>query len=229
MKAKASARGFSLIELLIAVTVALIVLGSALALMMSIMQANGQNITSTRLTQELRALTEIVARDVRRARYNQSAMNFVGEARDDDNGDGVVDINDWVPTNAYANVAISLGASAASDSNTATVDGQCIQYSYESAPGGAFRTISRQVIDGVGAIVLATNGAASPACDANGVRLSSPQVNVRLLAFNYNNAVSASAPKPEDWVRITVEANMTNDPGVIRRFSESVRFKNQRL
>jgi len=60
--------GFTLIELLISVAIALIVTGSAIALMVSIMQANGQNIASTRLTQELRAGAEVVARDIKRAR-----------------------------------------------------------------------------------------------------------------------------------------------------------------
>lgn len=229
MKTRRLVQGFSLIELMVAITIALIVLGSALALMMSIMQANAQNVTSTRLTQELRALTEIVARDVRRARYNQSSMNFIGEAKDDDNGDGVVDASDWSPTNPYVAVTISTGVSAASDVNANTVDGQCIQYSYESAPGGAFRTISVQQINGVGAVVMSTNNTASPACGDSGVRLSSPEVNIRMLAFNYSSAVSAANSKPEDWVRVTLEANMVSTPGVVRRFSESVRFKNQRL
>ena len=42
--------GFTLIELMISVAIALIVTGSATALMVSIMQANGRNIASTRRT-----------------------------------------------------------------------------------------------------------------------------------------------------------------------------------
>lgn len=93
--------GFTLIELMIAMSIGLIVIGSAIALMVSVMRANSENMQSTRLTQELRALTDIVARELRRARYNENTINFVGEARDDDNGDGDVDSDDWQPSNPF--------------------------------------------------------------------------------------------------------------------------------
>lgn len=221
--------GFTLVELMVAAAVALIVVASATTLMVSVMQSNAQNVASTRLTQELRALTEIIARDLRRARYNQSSMNFVGEAKDDDNGDGVVNASDWSPVNPYEAVSVSTGTAAAGDGDNDTVDGQCIRYAYEGAAGGAYRTVSRQVVNGVGAVVIAANAAASPACTANGTQLSSPQVNVRVLAFNYDNAVTSASPYPDDWVRVTVEGNLVSDPAVVRRFSELVRLKNQNL
>ena len=54
MNARAT-RGFTLIELMISLVLALLVIGSATALMVSTMRANGANMTSGRLNQELRA------------------------------------------------------------------------------------------------------------------------------------------------------------------------------
>lgn len=53
--------------------VGLVVVGSVVAFIASSIQANSENIRSIRLNQELRALTEVVAREVRRARYVQAA------------------------------------------------------------------------------------------------------------------------------------------------------------
>lgn len=148
--------GFTLIELLISVAIALIVTGSAIALMVSIMQANGQNIASTRLTQELRAVSEIVARDIKRARYMEDAIGFVGERNDDDNGDGVVDNKDYIPTNPYDAVVVDVDATANDADATTDVDGTCIHYSYEGAENGAFRAMLRATdANGIGAVYIA--------------------------------------------------------------------------
>ena len=62
------ARGFSLIELMVAMVVGLIVVGAVLALVVSIMKSNRQTLQSTRLNQEMRATLAVIANDLRRAR-----------------------------------------------------------------------------------------------------------------------------------------------------------------
>jgi len=62
-----SARGFSLIELMISVTIGLIVAAGAVKLIVAIDQANSETIQSTRLTQELRSLAAVIAADIKRA------------------------------------------------------------------------------------------------------------------------------------------------------------------
>jgi len=62
------ARGFSLIELMVALVVGLIVVGAVLALVVSIMKSNRQTLQSTRLNQEMRATLAVIANDLRRAR-----------------------------------------------------------------------------------------------------------------------------------------------------------------
>src|SRR5688572_17999244 len=68
MKHQRSARGFSLIELMVGLVVGLIVIGAVLALIMSIIRSNNQTILATRLTQEMRATMAVIAADIRRAR-----------------------------------------------------------------------------------------------------------------------------------------------------------------
>lgn len=208
--------GFTLIELLISVAIALIVTGSAIALMVSIMQANGQNIASTRLTQELRAVAEVVARDVKRARYMEDAISFVGERNDDDNGDGVVDALDYIPVNPYD--AVTVDADPAADDGVGdTIDGTCIQYAYEGADGGPFRSIYQAAVGGIGSVRVA-RGNAVVGCN-NGVALTSREVNISGLIFNYNPT--------NDWLRITVSGSLVSEPLLVRQVSTSVRLRSQ--
>lgn len=211
--------GFTLIELLISVAIALIVTGSAIALMVSIMQANGQNIASTRLTQELRAVAEVIARDVKRARFMEDAIGFVGERNDDDNGDGVVDALDYVPVNPYDALIVDADAAADDLDPLTNIDGTCIHYSYEGAETAPFRAIHRRAdAAGIGAVFIARRIGGDPGCVPQ-VRLSSAEVNISMLAFNFNTT--------DDWLRITVAGNLVRDPAVTRQVSTSIRLRSQ--
>ncbi len=217
-------RGFTLIELMISMAIGLVVIGSAIALMVSVMSANAENLRSTRLTQELRALTEIVARELRRSRYMEDTITFVGEARDDDNGDGVVNTNDWQPTNPFENFTV-VGSLGNDDADLQTTDGECVQYAYDQAENGAFRTIARTVNAGVGAISLGRNAAASPGCARVDVQLSSPELDITRFSINYRGSNIVAGRTDTDWARITIEGRLTNGPVVTRRVTETVRIR----
>lgn len=62
------ARGFSLVELMVAMVLGLIVSGAVIALVVAIIKSNRQTLQATRLTQELRATLSVIANDMRRAR-----------------------------------------------------------------------------------------------------------------------------------------------------------------
>lgn len=70
-------RGFSLIEMMIALAAGLIVSGAAIAFLLSSMKSNGEYVQSTRLTQELRNTLDLVTRDLSRAGYNDNSLLFV--------------------------------------------------------------------------------------------------------------------------------------------------------
>ena len=62
-----SQQGVTLVELMIGLTLGLIVTGAAISLVASISQSNSETIRATRLTQELRSLSDIVTLEARRA------------------------------------------------------------------------------------------------------------------------------------------------------------------
>ena len=70
-------RGFSLIELMVAMVAGLVVTGAVLAFTLSSMKSNSEYVLSTRLTQELRNSMDLITRDLRRAGYDQSALGNV--------------------------------------------------------------------------------------------------------------------------------------------------------
>lgn len=60
-------RGFTLIELMVALVLGLVVVGGVMGVFMSTYQSNAQNIKSVRLNEEMRAVMSMMTRDIRRA------------------------------------------------------------------------------------------------------------------------------------------------------------------
>ena len=77
------AGGFTLVELMIAMVLGLIVIGAVLALSLSMIRANSDTISATRLTQELRATSASIASELNRAGssgnpFDVTASNALG-------------------------------------------------------------------------------------------------------------------------------------------------------
>lgn len=73
-----SLRGFTLVELMIAMAVSLIVALAAVGFVVSLIKANSENLKVTRLTQELRSLSEVMGREIRRARNVSDPIGLIG-------------------------------------------------------------------------------------------------------------------------------------------------------
>jgi Tfp pilus assembly protein PilW len=73
-------KGFSLVEMMIAITGGVIVVGSVVVFAMASMKSNGDYVMSTRLTQELRNSLDLATRDLRRAGYDDDSLKFLGNA-----------------------------------------------------------------------------------------------------------------------------------------------------
>lgn len=69
------AGGFTLIELMIAMVLGLIVIGAVMALSLSMIRANSDTISATRLTQELRATTATITSELQRAGSTDNPFN----------------------------------------------------------------------------------------------------------------------------------------------------------
>jgi len=78
-------RGFTLIELMVALVLGLVVIGGVMGVFMSTYQANAQNIKAVRLNEEMRAVMSMITRDVRRAGgrnfdWNTTSVNWYTSA-----------------------------------------------------------------------------------------------------------------------------------------------------
>lgn len=71
------ARGFSLVELMVAMAAGLIVLGAAVIFAVTSMRSYSENILSAKLTQELRSSMNLVVRELRRAGYDSTSVSRV--------------------------------------------------------------------------------------------------------------------------------------------------------
>lgn len=69
--------GFTLVEMMVALVVGLIIVLAATAFVVSVAKANSENIQVTRLTQELRAVSEVMGRELRRARYVADPVGLI--------------------------------------------------------------------------------------------------------------------------------------------------------
>lgn len=131
-------RGFNLIELMVALVLGLIVSGAVIAFIAAVLRANSETILSTRLTQELRSVNEVISREVRRARYVEDSIALL-------NAPNPYQIqifdNQECITFGYEAVPAAAGTPAVSE----------------------YRAIRRQVVGGVGQIAI-SNGTVPQNC-----------------------------------------------------------------
>ena len=71
-------QGFSLVELMVGMVAGLILIGSVLAFVMANIQNNSLVVRDLRVTQESRALTDIMVRDLRRNGFVGNSIRMVG-------------------------------------------------------------------------------------------------------------------------------------------------------
>jgi type II secretory pathway component PulJ len=106
--------------LMIALVAGLIVSGAVLAFTMSSLNSNTEYVASTRLTQELRSTIDYISRELRRAGYDESAIEFYSQ-----------------PANASP---IKTSAFSALQVDSPSTNDGCVVYAYDrkdpSSPGG---------------------------------------------------------------------------------------------
>lgn len=193
-------RGFSLIELMIAMVAGLLVSGAAIALIVAVIKSNAETIRATRLTQELRTTAEVIARDLRRARSVTDPIANVG----------------------IASASMVKACNAISPASTdATPSGTCITYAYDCSSGtvGTFRAVSLAA----NKVRIATSNSATPACPTAGTgnQLSSDIVSITGLTF--------TALADDDYT-IQVQGKFLNDPNnTVRKITQEVRVRSAQV
>lgn len=124
--------GFTLVEMMVALVLALLVSAAVLAFIVSLVRSNSETVLSTRLNQELRATMAVVANELRRARAVEDPISSVGQSGAIDyNNDGVVNATDT----DYPQLLLEKAGAAV------TADADCIRYVYFDGSAVTYRAI----------------------------------------------------------------------------------------
>ena len=185
---------------MISVTIGLIVAAGAVKLIVAIDQANSETIQSTRLTQEVRGLANLIAADLKRVQRLSDPIAEVGQGTNANCLSAASQVTPAQP--CYTFSTDPAGATAT----------QCVTYGYTGTTGTAitsssvynYRSVRRAVAaNGVGSVVLdqlaidpSTTGTALPSTASGGAAvtcpitgsttytLSSSEVDVTSLCFS---------------------------------------------
>jgi len=193
----AAARGFSLVEMLVGMAAGVILIGSVIGLVVANLQNNAATVKGMRLTQESRAIVEIITRELRRARYNGNAMSQIG-----------------------------TGVSPTTFSTMTLASSSCLKYAYDAdddgaADSGEFRMFSRSTVSGRGVLRygrFATAAAlAGASCTTGGSAISSDDIDLTTLTFTVTTARIDFSVALSATVDGTITSTRTTAATVMRR------------
>ena len=228
-------RGFSLVEMMVALVAGLIVVGSVLAFTVAMTESTGKNIQTTRLDQELRTAMSLITREVRRAGYYRKNYTTIAS-------------NSYVQS--YAGVCLANGlatcTTASSTATTTTSASGCMVMAYDrfgvndgaTTPGATeYKAFRRRDVNGVGVVEvnLVDNPPSCSGTGSNWIQLTNPQtVNISSVVFSYvptqvvagvNSTTGANINVTVRTITIALTGNILSDATVQRTFTESVRVR----
>ena len=217
-------KGFSLVESMVGITLGLFVVTGALVLMSTMTTNNRDLMMETRLIQDLRTTSDLVARDIRRAGYWASAASgvYVPPAP----GSPVVAAS--LPQNPHQNIK----PANCNDTTTA----------YVSSPeSGDTRTAMCYYIDsGIYGFELDTSEKVLYAFVAGNRQALSDKNSVEITQFNLiasplvitlpGNCAAVSVPNPPQVVvrefEVELRGHPPSDPTLVRGVRTKVRIRN---
>lgn len=222
--------GVTLIELMIGLAVGLIVIAGGLFLLSTLTQDNRRLLVETRLNQDLRAASDLIARDLRRAGYWAGAASGVY----------VPGVGGAQPSNAYSNFIpgpcsdTTLQAAAVPTPSAASTS---ICYYIEQGTPDNLRSDSElfgfALVNGVlNAFVAGTT--ALPLTDPESLVIDSFQITPRSANFDMTSSCigAASGTGPQVVVRrfdIQLRGYAPSDPTLIRGLTTTVRVRNDAI
>jgi prepilin-type N-terminal cleavage/methylation domain-containing protein len=226
-------RGFSLVEMMVALVAGLIVVGSVLAFTVAMAKSTSQNIGAMRLEQEVRTASSLITREIRRAGYFRQNYNQIAS-------------NSFTQAYLMANVYDSGGTLQNSGSS-----GSCIVLAYDRNISGnsatapiatEYKAFRRRVVGGIG--VLEANLADNPpSCtnttSTNWITLTNPlTVNISALTLTPTDSKVVAGTNPTNTQPICVTTRQINvvitgtaraDTSISRTTSENVLIRSEQV
>jgi prepilin-type N-terminal cleavage/methylation domain-containing protein len=216
-------QGFSLMEIMISLTLSLVVTAAMVALMSSSLGNTSRIVNMTKLTDDMRMTMQMLTRDVRRTSYNANAMFCYA--------------NDDCGTDGSLTMAPDISISAGGDCFTYLLDRDHDGDSTENDAGG-FRRVTA---GGVGVIEMWI-GDASPDCgaaDSNWVNITNPD-SMDIASFAVDDDLSYSDVIFDDGagftisqrvrkLRINMRAQLTANDSISRDIEDIISVRNDIL
>jgi Tfp pilus assembly protein PilW len=208
--------GLSLVELMVGVAIGLFVVAGATVAVSNQLGDNRRLMLEAQMQQDLRAASDLVARDLRRAGYWGAAESGVWNAS-----------SVSVASNPYTPMSATVSGTAASAVTFAYSRGNVENNSIDATDESGFR------LSNAGVIEMRTGGGWQALTDGNTMRVTNFQVtltqtNVALACFNVCAVGAANCP-PTQALRefeVLIGATAVHDPAVQRSVRSVVRVRN---
>jgi prepilin-type N-terminal cleavage/methylation domain-containing protein len=181
MKNIRSCKGFSLIELMIAMVAGLVVIGAVVVFTAATAQSSSANIRSTRVMQNLRSSMSLIEREIRRSGFDETALTYAGSCSS-------ASSSLTCPTGSFNRIIISSGS--------------CLVVSYDNAANASPGTPGTNEYHGfrlkpsstIGIIQASLQKSSAPNCasttDTDWVNVTDPNiVDITNLSFTQPSSI----------------------------------------
>jgi type IV pilus assembly protein PilW len=208
-------KGFTLIELMIAMAIGLLLVAAVITLYVSMSGSNIDYLKSVRLNHELRSTMSQMVRDIRRAGHNQDAATESVAASS---------------INPFSNSSAStVQATVLTVSGTSTAD-RTIRFSYDSDDDTNVDTFGYRlnVASGVGTVQYCSDDSTTngTACTGWEGLTDSDLVDIDSLEFELDTITVASGTLTIRQVTITLTGKLISDSDFTRTITEVVKIRN---
>ncbi|MEB6607657.1 PilW family protein [Aeromonas sanarellii] len=194
-------RGFSLVELMVAMVAGLLLVAAVSALFATIIKSNRTAMQVSRLNQELQAVTDMIARDIQRAGYDASAA---------------------------AHTLVSGAASPFSfhSSSTADLASNCIRVKYDNNADGVpdnNETRMYSYSDSEKGVALKV-GSTTTCVNLEGTLLNTKDtIEITGLSFT---EISGSVSTGARTIRLTISGNDIKSPALALTLQRDIKLRN---
>jgi prepilin peptidase dependent protein B len=219
-------RGLSIVEFMVGSAIGLFIVGGAIKVFIDLFSNNRRQLVELRVTQDMRAAADIVARDLRRSGYWENALLGVAPAAS-------------AASNPFANATVT------------TVAANQVTYAYDRDRSGTFVGVTDESgfrLTG-NVIEMRVGGAWQQLTDPSAIQITAFNIaNAASSTQTFSSAaycpcvsanppcnpvtVAAGANAPQvvmRWLNIEITGQAPNDPATSRRIVEAVRLRNDEV